>query len=288
MPVLLLLLLPVPASGSWDSAASSGSSRWDPSSLHLFVDLAGLASVENVTLVQHRPRIDGQVIVAPDRPWDGGGGDGYIHPYVGTVQVSATELRIYYFGEGAGVRCLCVAVSRDAGLTWAKPSLGLVAINGSKDNNIVAAGSPLGFLGSADIAAGTVFIDRNPDVLPHELYKMVMHWKNGAAMFASADGFSFRNMTAEPALVGSDTQDVVFWDTRLSAYVYYGRSHMRGGQSETCSESLPGMPPAPEPERSINHFVIGADVTEWPYSHADDNQTQIVCLNTDESDPPCV
>ena len=108
MPVLLLLLL-------LQQQLLLASGTWDPSSLHLFVDLAGLASVENVTLVQHRPRIDGQVIVAPDRPWDGGGGDGYIHPYVGTVQVSATELRIYYFGEGAGVRCLCVAVSRDAG-----------------------------------------------------------------------------------------------------------------------------------------------------------------------------
>ena len=30
-------------------------------------------------------------------------------------------------------------------------------------------------------------------------------------MFASADGFEFKNMTAKPSLTGSDSQDVVFW-----------------------------------------------------------------------------
>ena len=271
--------------------ASSEAPFWNPTSLHLFVDMEGLASAANLTLVQHRPRIEGEVVVHPDRAWDGAGGGGYIHPYVSTVQVSPVELRIYYFGEGSGVRCLCVAVSHDSGKTWIKPSLGLVAINGNTKNNIIAAGSPLGFLGSPDIAAGTVFIDENPAALPHEKFKMVMHWKNGAAMFASADGYEFVNMTAQPALIGSDTQDVVFWDARVGqagAYVYYGRSHMLGGQSETCSESLAGMPPAPQPERSINHFAIGSDLTKWPYSQADDNQTAIVCLNTDDKDPPCL
>ena len=33
-------------------------------------------------------------------------------------------------------------------------------------------------------------------------------------MFASADGFDFKNMTAKPSLTGSDSQDVVFRDAR--------------------------------------------------------------------------
>ena len=37
----------------------------------------------------------------------------------------------------------------------------------SQANNVLAAGSPLGFLGSPDIAAGMVFLDDNPDALPH-------------------------------------------------------------------------------------------------------------------------
>ena len=48
-------------------------------------------------------------------------------------------------------------------------------------------------------------------------------------MFASADGFDFKNMTAKPSLTGSDSQDVVFWDARAGggegAYVYYGPSY---------------------------------------------------------------
>ena len=45
------------------------------------------------------------------------------------------------------------------------------------------------------------------------------------------------------------------------AYVYYGRSHLKGGQSESCSASL-GVPGTQEPGRSINRFVIGNDVTQ--------------------------
>eukprot|EP01049_Picozoa_sp_SAG25_P003323 SAG25_NODE_190_length_12277_cov_10.004927_13_plen_660_part_00 len=277
------------------TATATSSWTWDPLDLHLFVDFDGLSMADNVSPIQHRPSYTNELIVKPDRPWDGGsrGGDrGYIHPYVGTVQVSPTELRIYYFGEGSGVRTLCVAVSLDAGATWSKPSLGLVRFEGSTANNIIAAGAPLGFLGSADIAAGTVFIDENPRVLPHERFKMVLHWKSGDAMFASPDGFRFQNMTAGPLLTGSDTQSVVFYSKHIDdgSYVYFGRSHLRGGQSESCSKSI--VAPSSkvvEPSRSVNHFVIGADVTHWPYHTSDGNGTQDRCvLNTDENDPPCM
>ena len=94
-----------------------------------------------------------------------------------TVQVSATELRIYYFAEGTAGRFLCVAVSQTAGASWTKPALGLFEFNGSSANNIIAAGAPYGFLGSPDISAGTVFIDENPKTLESERFKMVMNWK---------------------------------------------------------------------------------------------------------------
>ena len=110
----------------------------------------------------------------------------------------------------------------------------------------------------------------------------------GATMFASADGFLFKNMTAEPQLVGSDSQDVVFWDARLSppGYVYYGRSHMKGGQTESCSASL-DRSGTQEPGRTINRFVIGPDITKWPISNANTDQAQLTILNTDAKDPPC-
>ena len=41
------------------SVPRRGARAWEPSSLHLFVDMAGLASAENLTFVQHRPRTNG-------------------------------------------------------------------------------------------------------------------------------------------------------------------------------------------------------------------------------------
>ena len=70
-----------------------------------------------------------------------------------------------------------------------------------------------------------VFLDTNPNCKPAEKFKMVVSWgspKMGATMFASADGFYFKNLTAQPELTGSDSQYVVFWDAEIGnsgAYV---------------------------------------------------------------------
>lgn len=68
---------------------------WDPLDLHLFVDTAGVATANNVKLVQHRPSKTYEMAVVPDKPWDGGGPlHGAIAGYCSVVQVSATEIRI--------------------------------------------------------------------------------------------------------------------------------------------------------------------------------------------------
>lgn len=185
-------------------------------------------------------------------------------------------------------------MSQDGGKTFVKPKLGLVEFDGSKQNNIIL-GKQINSTGLTEsIEPGTVFIDTNPACKPNEKFKMVATWSPaggkgmGATMFASADGFLFKNMTAEPQLVGSDSQDVVFWDARLSppGYVYYGRSHMKGGQTESCSASL-DRSGTQEPGRTINRFVIGPDITKWPISNANTDQAQLTILNTDAKDSPC-
>lgn len=190
-------------------------------------------------------------------------------------------------------RFLCVAVSKDGGRSWDKPSLGLVEFDGSTDNNIVAGKQLNSSSVQESIEPGTVFIDTNPACPAAEKWKMVITWQGGATMFASADGFNFKNMTASPALTGSDSQDVVFWDPRVGsagAYVYYGRSHLKGGQNESCADSLgPGkIGSVSGPGRSVNHFVIGGDVTKWPVHSADTDAEKLTILNTDELDPPCI
>eukprot|EP01048_Picozoa_sp_COSAG05_P018895 COSAG05_NODE_2851_length_2571_cov_29.580150_2_plen_261_part_00 len=228
------------------SAPPPASTMWPPLSLHLFVDQAGLSSTAGLSLVQHAPTKSYEMVVLPDKPWDGGGPRrGQIEGYGSAVQVSASELRLYYmsmgaFGDnGAFQEFLCVAVSGDAGVTWDKPELGLVEFDGSTANNII-------------IAAGgaTVFLDDNPNALPAEKFKLITDWwrpglaQAGATMFASADGFNFSRMTNNPGIFGSDTQNIVFWDPRAGgggggSYVFYGRSHLPGGQNQTCLSTKP-------------------------------------------------
>ena len=53
------------------------------------------------------------------------------------------------------------------------------------------------------------------------------------------------------------------------AYVYYGRSHLAA--PSPCYG-------ASKPQRSVNHFVIGTNVTQWPIHTA--NERQVNALPT--------
>jgi hypothetical protein len=128
------------------------------------------------------------------------------------------------------------------------------------------------------IEPGTVFMDENPAVKPDEKYKMVATSGGGATMFSSADGFLFKPMTATPSLKGSDTQDVVFFDTSHSQYVYYGRTHERG-TSPPCPKGTQ------QPGRSIGRMLLGTDVAKWPIHSADQVPT---VFNVDQEDAPCM
>ena len=65
----------------------------------------------------------------------------------------------------------CLAVSADSGLTFTKPILHLVEINGSTANNCVW---PPGGVQAADHEPGTVFLDTNPKAPRSERYKMIV------------------------------------------------------------------------------------------------------------------
>jgi len=82
----------------------------------------------------------------------------------------------------------------DDGINWTKPNLGLVELNGSKDNNLCKLDPHLGVL-------NLKVLDEPDDPNPEQRYKMAAHvWtpksenrRNGAlAPFVSADGFTWR------------------------------------------------------------------------------------------------
>eukprot|EP00041_Stephanoeca_diplocostata_P017296 m.345125 g.345125 ORF g.345125 m.345125 type:complete len:581 (-) comp20656_c0_seq1:654-2396(-) len=255
--------------------------------LHLFVDFSGIQNVTGLQIRQHAPTKTYEILVQGDAPWEREN-DLLAFGYNSLVQVSSADWRIYYDMFGPSGRYMGVAVSQDGGITWIKPLLNIVPLNGSSANNIVLPRDP-----SKDrIEPGTVFLDTNPHARPDERFKAVLSVNGAASMYASADGYHFESMTAPgapPLLTGSDTQDVVFWDRRLQngsgAYVYYGRSHLRGGQHVSCASVHPGASVA-EPGRSINRFEIGDNVTHWPVHSADAPGCTI--FNTDVSDPPCI
>ena len=104
----------IPFARASASPVSLSSPMWNPLDLHIFIDTTGLASVDGLQLVQHQPAKTYEMAVVPDKPWDGGGPmHGAIAGYCSVVQVSPTELRLYYDTFGQFGRFLCVAVSTD-------------------------------------------------------------------------------------------------------------------------------------------------------------------------------
>ena len=113
----------------------------------LFVDHYLIDSADGVELELHRPRSAGNVLTT-DAPWEGSTCDYH------TVIKDGDTYRMYYRGtshDGYEIESLMkpdetkipvhvdltsYAESRD-GITWTRPSLGIVEDEGSKDNSIV-------------------------------------------------------------------------------------------------------------------------------------------------------
>ncbi len=111
---------------------------------------------------------------------------------------------------------ICYATSKD-GLTWEKPSLGLVEFDGSTDNNLIRRG-PHG--------AGIFRDEREPD--PQRRYKMLFKdMDTGLSVAFSADGLHWSAAErAEGADVRGDTHNNALWAPTLNQYV--GITRTRG------------------------------------------------------------
>ena len=163
----------------------------------LFVDYKLIDRLLQTRLKLHEPR-PAEVAIRIDRPWEG--------PFNGGCCVFEYEglYRMYYRGMAAhGGPNLCYAESAD-GIHWSKPNLGLVDIDGSRDNNVIVADTP-----NYDI-----FLDTRPGVAANERIKMTRYSVEGERLtpyfagkgrkavhlLASGDGLTFRELGAEPIL----------------------------------------------------------------------------------------
>ena len=180
---------------------------------HLFIDLSLVERSEHVELRVNPPRL-GSVAIARDRAWE------HHFRFMTTVADDDGLARMWYSARRAdkGLRSdrFGYAESED-GVTWRKPNLGLVEVNGRADMNVVPPRP----------ANANVFID--PTAPSSERYKafgLNLDPELGAlgyGVFVSSDGLVFREQGCNGICAWGDTQNMAFWDARLGRYVAYFR-----------------------------------------------------------------
>lgn len=198
----------------------------------LFVDHYLIGKLTNTTLKLHEPRNEG-VALQMDKLWEA--------PYPDYVSVvkDGDLYRMWFrgrYGESGGggpTASVCYAASDD-GISWSRPDLGLVEIQGSKDNNAIMTEQYSGNF--------SVFIDEKPGVLASERYKAFAGGPPTA--FVSGDGIHWEKLRDEPVLSHGerwrtegdkpvipgdgpawDSQNVAFWSEAEGCYVGYFRTY---------------------------------------------------------------
>ena len=183
----------------------------------------------------HRPTPQG-IALLMDKPWEGNAVN-----YVTAFQ-DGDLYRLYYRGADVqyskdGYRethreVTCYAESKD-GIHWKKPSLGLFAFDGSKDNNIVWDGT-----GTHNF---TPFKDANPAAGTEAKYKALGYGDrpSGKGLFAfrSGDGIHWSLVSEKPTITKGafDSQNLAFWDTVRREYREYHRDFRDGRDIRTCT-----------------------------------------------------
>lgn len=240
----------LPAVRAVDGAAIDIGSRRE-----LFVDDQ---LVERLTgemrLRVHEPRPEPETFVT-DAPWEGSG-SGYFN-----IFQDGDRYRMYYkgvqidpFGESGHKRDksylaavpLCYAESDD-GIHWRRPNLGLLAFQGSKENNIVIVN---GMIPGIDVDAGAaaVFKDTNPAAPADAQYKAIVHSrspKRGLLVLKSPDGLHWSLLHPEVVITDGafDSQNLAFWDPTIGKYRAYWRYFSRDPREATLN--LTSGAPAP-------------------------------------------
>jgi len=235
------------------------------SRLELMVDEYLVGSRQGVELRLHRPT-PREITIVHNEPWEGNA-SGY-H----TVFRDGDLYRMYYRGHRFSMEAenfgpaqhevVCYAESKD-GIVWTKPNLGLVAFNGSTENNIIWDGP-----GTHNF---TPFKDTNPDCWLGAEYKALGGIGNGLYIFKSSDGIHWSQIHEEPVITKGafDSQNIGFWDETRGQYAAYFRTftqvagkRLRSISMTTSRDFVNWSPPAPltypgaSPEQLYTNQVI--------------------------------
>ncbi len=173
---------------------------------HLFLDPSFIAESENANLHVNSPE-KSEIVIRRDRPWE----ERMITFYTTVIEEEGI-IRMWYICRDADNKPnVAYAESKD-GVNWTKPDLGIVEYHGSTNNNLV--GIPY--------LDGTVYKD--PNASKSERYIYIAHvYGEGVFRFTSPDGLRWQRDEKALLPFRADTQNNVFWDSRINKYVLYLR-----------------------------------------------------------------
>lgn len=230
----------------------------------------------------HRPIRKGAVIIH-DEIWEGE------HCLFSSVFYAEGKWRLYYrsgSGEPGRLNYVGYAESFD-GITWKKPALQLVEINGSRNNNVILDMEIVKKWGCKHLNDCHVFYDENPNCPKDQRYKAVISTAGDESLISlvSSDGLHFEYLGLITDKGAFDSQNLAFWSKEHGKYFCYFRcEHIPDGTAsfdeysllqntanrlwdeETMSTRLP----APEDEdqkmmRDI-HVMVSDDFIHWSES----------------------
>ena len=191
---------------------------------------------DGVSVIAHKP-IKKNLALICDCEWEG------VHNGYASALKVGEKHRIYYRADssrqridgqkipgGGGV--ICVAESRDGGITYKKPNIGKYEFNGTKNNNIVFARE------EKTIDNFSVFYDKNPACPKDEKFKALCEINLGnecggtkLIYYASEDGYDFREMYCLDVEGTFDSFNVMVWDENTEQYfLYYRAFHTPEGE----------------------------------------------------------
>jgi len=197
----------------------------------LFVDRFLIDRLEGVELKLHEP-VSAGVAIKIDRPWESKFNYGYKLFKEGGLYHLYYLARKIIGGEKRFIRSISYARSQD-GIHWEKPNLGLVEVDGSRENNVVMDGRLVPFV---DNRPGVPVGRRVKATSSH--YRDRDNWKNehpldgkkyvDLFLYDSTDGVAFKKVREEPVFIttlpnGFDGIQSIFWSETEGKYLLYFR-----------------------------------------------------------------
>lgn len=184
----------------------------------LFIDHRFIEASENVTLNLNPAQKLGIALDSEKEPWEAGTG-GFFR-----VIEDGGKFKLYYGAFTRAGQSLCYAESAD-GLHWTKPALGLIEVEGSKQNNLIYADNAID---------ATIMID--PKDAPERRYKLFrsrVTQDASAGVYASysADGIHFTE-AGRVFPMWPETSLIADWDARIQKYVVFTRVFVRNVENQ--------------------------------------------------------